>query len=262
MRALRRMLRVDLHRSIVSPRFLFACILTLAWLTVNASDYVLKDTFLDISPMALVLNAATISTYHFGDLIFAISAVTYAWSYCQDAESGFFLQAVQRVGLGRYCLARILTVCISAILTAFTAMTVFVLYLLTLNLPPEDAFILEGGQAFLTIAGRYGFIPYFLVRLTVTGLTCALAAMFGLMVSSFISNVYLAILSPISALYIFKIIFNILGIRDNKWYLNIVAFGQAFPDDWKSFLWAVCYLLILIVACGCVFYRRLQKEGT
>lgn len=102
MRALGRALRVDLHRSVCSRPFFVTVALLFTWLVANCGRHLTSQTSRRVLSAAEMLNYTLTGTLSLVELVLAIAAVAYAWSYCHDRSSGFFLQAVERVGLPAY----------------------------------------------------------------------------------------------------------------------------------------------------------------
>ena len=114
MRALGRALRVDLHRSVCSRPFFVTVALLFTWLVANCGRHLTSQTSRRVLSAAEMLNYTLTGTLSLVELVLAIAAVAYAWSYCHDRSSGFFLQAVERVGLPAYGAARAIAVAVSA----------------------------------------------------------------------------------------------------------------------------------------------------
>ena len=98
MRALGRALRVDLHRSVCSRPFFVTVALLFTWLVANCGQHLTSQMSRRVLSAAEMLNYTLTGTLSLVELVLAIAAVAYAWSYCHDRSSGFFLQAVERWG--------------------------------------------------------------------------------------------------------------------------------------------------------------------
>lgn len=258
MRALCRALRVDLRRGVCSRLFLLTVVLLLAWLISNNGENLTSQMSRRTVSVAEMLNHTLIGKVSLVELVLAIASVAYGWSYCHDRACGFFPQVVARVGMPAYSRARAVTVAASAFLAGVIALGLYLLYLTALHLPKPDLQTV-GGHAYLDLVaqGRSGL--YFAVRIIILGLTCSFAAEFGLMVTAFCPNAYMAILSPVMLYYLQQMLGMVIRM-DSKWYLLRVMFGQTYDDAIQSFLWAVGYLTIGTALCGLIFCRRLRKE--
>ena len=177
----------------------------------------------------------------------------------QDFADIFFLQAVERVGLPAYGAARAIAVAVSAFLAAVAALAAFLLLLAALRLPEPDLHDLRDGIAYLDLVARGKPMLYFTVRIVIIGLACSFAAEFGLMVTAFFPNAYVAILSPILLYYLQEILGKLIHM-EIRWYLVRVIFGQTYDNEMESFYWAVGYLTVATILCGWAFCRRMRKE--
>ena len=171
MRALGRALRVDLHRSVCSRPFFVTVALLFTWLVANCGQHLTSQMSRRVLSAAEMLNYTLTGTLSLVELVLAIAAVAYAWSYCHDRSSGFFLQAVERVGLPAYGAARAIAVAVSAFLAAVAALAAFLLLLAALRLPEPDLHDLRDGIAYLDLVARGKPMLYFTVRIVITN-TC------------------------------------------------------------------------------------------
>lgn len=89
MRALGRALRVDLHRSVCSRPFFVTVALLFTWLVANCGRHLTSQTSRRVLSAAEMLNYTLTGTLSLVELVLAIAAVAYAWSYCHDRSSGF-----------------------------------------------------------------------------------------------------------------------------------------------------------------------------
>lgn len=259
MKALGRALRVDLRRSVCSLLFFFTVLLLFAWLVFNSGEYLNSEMYRRTNCMAEILNYTLTGTLTLAELVLAIAAVTYGWSYSRDRACGFFSQAVARVGTPAYSVARAVSVALSAFLAGVVALGLYLLFLTTLHLPGPNPNGLGNRIAYLELVseGRSGL--YFMIRILIVGLTCSFAAEFGLMVTAFCPNAYMALLSPV-LLYYFQEVLGLLIHMPPKWFLVRVMFGQTHEDPIQSFWWAASYLVLGTVLFGVAFCRRIRKE--
>lgn len=103
-----------MRRSLLSGSFLLtvALLLVMQYLAVfgrltNASETIFEWPY--------YLNYAFVAESLSKSILF-IGCICYAWSYCKDRDSGFYDQAVQRVGFRSYCLSRLVSTALSAFL--------------------------------------------------------------------------------------------------------------------------------------------------
>ena len=131
--ALGRALRVDLRRSVCAPLFFFTVLLLFSWLVFNSGKYLNSEMYRRTNCMAEILNYTLTGTLTLAELVLAIAAVTYGWSYSRDRACGFFSQAVARVGTPAYSVARAVSVALSAFLAGVVALGLYLLFLTTLH---------------------------------------------------------------------------------------------------------------------------------
>lgn len=274
--SLRRALKVDLHRSVISSSFALTVMILILWLAMNSAQYLTSETFLRFCLPESIVNYATTSASTFSSLVLVIAAIPYAWSYCQDKDSGFLIQAEQRIGLRIYGLSRVFSVAVSAFLAAVLAMGLFTVFVHTQFRGEESRESLANTLAYMTLVAEGNTGLYYLIRFTVTGLTCSMGAVLGLMITAYFPSVYLAYLMPLMAYYFWEIagpwaefgwyhlVRDILCLSEkpNTGWLSAVnvLFWQPLPDDIPAFFLAAGELLALITLFGFLFCRKLRKE--
>ena len=260
MKPLVRALKVDLRRSVCTGTFLLSIAAVIAWLLLGSLRYILDDTLRRWYTVEIVLSFATIDAFGFATLILAISAISYSWSYCQDKDSGFLEENVRRVGLRPYSVSKVFATALSAFLAAVIALGLFTGFLYTQFRGGMGTENMNIGFPYLSTAaaGKSGL--FYLYRFTVTGLTCTVGAVFGLMTTAFLPNAYLAFLSPLIAYEFYNILMRIFRIRVQWLNFGGMMFGQLGNSDASSFFIAVAGLAFLIVLFGFLFCRKLRKE--
>jgi len=260
-KALGRALTVDLRRALVSGRFLLTVGLLLLWQLFNCSGTLLSANEWTKSSAVYAFNFAISNQEVLADLLLPLAALPYAWSFLQDRESGFELQAVERVGARAYGLAKLLSVGAAAFLAVAAAMFLFLAGLYAMGMETLPGYPLNNNQYYaIASAGHVGL--FYLVRITIAGLTGSLAAVFALTVSSFLSNSYVALLAPLLGFYTSQVLHNLLIPRLSAFRLDSVFFYQPIAGSASfSFLWSAVYLLTLTALCARLFLWRLRKEA-
>lgn len=261
--ALGRALRVDLRRAILSPRFILTVVLLLLWLLFNGTFDIFLNKTLFTFGIPYVLNWATTGDFGLGMLNLVIAALPFSASYLADWECGFDRCALGRTGLAAYAQARVIAVALSSFLAFWAAAGIF-LAGLSLTGAPHTFPQLTG--EYMDLAIQVGPWCYYLVRLTISGLTCAMAGVFSLFVSTLIPNSYVAMLSPLAACNAYGIIMFLVtkiagdGGIVRLFSLDYIISYQVSSLSGFSFLWAVVFQLTVIVLCGKGFSHRLRKE--
>lgn len=263
-----RALRVDLHRAVVSPVFLLTVALMLAWLSFNGTFEAVLNHTLEFFGIPYVLDQALTGTFGLGMLVLVIAAAPYSASFLTDRESGFDRCAMERVGFSAYALSRVVSVALTSFLAFFLAGG---LYLGGLSLTGAPHTVPGGGETlfgnYLDLVVQVGPWCYYLVRFTITGLTCAMSAVFSLWISTLIPNRYVALLSPLIAWYTYTVVIFVVwqmtggGEITRLFVIDYVVNTQVSRyHNGFSFLWAVVYQLTITALCGRGFLRRLRKE--
>lgn len=263
-----RALKVDLRRSVLSRRFLLTVVLMLAWMLVNSATNIFIYGFLYGFGIPYTFNAALVGEFGLGMIVLAIATVPYSTSYQADQECGFDRHAIERVGFTSYSVSRVISVALSAFLAFVAAAGLFLLALSLSGAPhntiPGNGEYLNGD--YLDLVVTVGPWCYYLVRFAISGLTCAMAAVFALYICALIPNGYVALLSPLIGYYayvpVISIIMKLTGGSEiiRLFVLNYIVTFQVNSNNGFSFLWAVIYQLTVIVLCGRGFCRRLRKE--
>lgn len=259
MRPFLRTLQVDLRRSILSMPFVISLVfLLLAQFMAVFSEFT-SSAYLAYLDWPYYLNLA--STYSLQPYAMLIAAcLGYAWSYCQDKGSGFFEQAVRRVGFRAYSLSRILSVIISALLAGILSVCLFTLFLLSLNHlgTAVDNNNYENRVVYLHLI--YLGKPFLFVcfRALHNGLVCAMAASVGLAVSAYIPNTHVAVFSPL----ILYLILNTIGkVTGSTWFSPIrLLFSQYHQNVWHNLFLVFMVTADIMVFSGYLFYRQAERR--
>lgn len=252
-----RSLSVDLKRSIVSRSFVVMVLLLFFMQFLNT---ITETTTHIISMCSWESLLDRGFDGNFGEMLFCIAATGYAWSYCVDQKSGFFQQAVQRVGIRSYCLSRIVCVAVSAFLATVVSLGLFALFsaALTSENVIDKSFYSGDGYLDLVAQGNSGL--YFVVFSTHMGLTCSAIALMGLAVSAYTPNTYMTVFAPLLISMLVQAVNGIVGMKI-QWSLHgILIGGSNFGSAMATF--GVCSVLILcaMVLLGDLFYHRVEKR--
>lgn len=252
-----RSLSVDLKRSIFSRSFLTMVALIFAMQFLN-TIYLTTTSMLAKCCWEDLLEAGLDG--NFTEMLFCIAATGYAWSYCVDHKSGFFQQAVQRVGIRSYCLSRIVSVAVSAFLATVVSMGLFVLFSMALTSGNivDKSYYRNMGYMDLVADGKSGL--YFVVSCTHMGLACSAIALTGLVVSAYTPNTYMTVFTPLLISMLVQAVNGIVGMQ-MQWSLHGILFGYSnFGSVAATF--GVCSILILcgMVLLGDLFYHRVEKR--
>ena len=197
-------------------------------------------------------------------ILFAISTLPYALSYLTEKECGFQQQAMERIGVTTYGICKVIATAVSAFLMGAASLWVFVGVLSTIGIPHTVRYD-EVKNTYATLVISMGPGWYYAAKALHMGLVCGQAALFSLMITSWIPNAYVGFLSPLIGYYIADCIYNLMGqlIISPLWHLFsplLLFFDQPLPDIVFSYLWTVTLLVVLAVCFGIRFLLQLGKE--
>lgn len=256
---------LDLQRSVCSVRFLFGTIFVLTWMTVNIGNALLNYQTVFETGIVTLLRLA-LDGSNMGPVLLVIAAIPFSTMYLTEKECGFQQEMAKRVGIRAYSISKVIATFLSAFLLAVVGISLFLGMLTLLKIPhtpPYEAMAIY----FEGLSVTHGVGWYYTVKIIITGFVCGLAAVFALFTSSYISNAYAAILSPMIGYYLWICALNLLyplwpssGIWQMVSPINLffaqVWLGSALP----SFLWTTGFLLILTIALGTQFVKRSCRE--
>jgi len=259
---------MELRRAVISPRFLLGMGLMLSWTGFNAAESVgagnAAGTY-NHAVFAGVTQLLRLSMGEMGPVLLALATIPYSFSYLTEREWGFQEQAVQRIGITAYGICKAVAVFLSGFLMGVAATGGFVGILSAIGIPHTVRYgEVQHTYAMLVITMGPGW--YYAVKLLHIGLVCGQAAVFSLMVMSWIPNVYVGFLSPMIGCYLADCIQSLLAEKiyaPNLWCLTgtqALFFGQGAPDPLFSYLWTVAVLSLLALVFGGCFLKQIKKE--
>ncbi len=138
-------------------------------------------------------------------LVVLIASIPYVTSFCSDWNYQYIKNIVIRSNSKRYILAKVVTCYFTAFVVSMTGL---VLGAIILNLAFPEFETIDG---VLTVYAPFGEVAYsalpslyYILRLTVFSLSMALWSLFGLCVSAFVPNGFVAITATIVSSYIIE----------------------------------------------------------
>lgn len=267
MKAFSHSVRVDLRRALFSYAFGLQAFLVFLWMTLTAWEELSSESLRQYWDVLNYLNFGSTGISNFSFLFMGISAVGYAWSYAMDVTSGFFINAVRRVGIEVYGLSRCVSICISSFVASCLGMAAFMLLTVAVGVAPFDPANHAIDELFyLGLAAEGRVILYLLFRFTLTGLGGCLGASFGLLASTWFRDTFSSIFVPVLGLYAWNLLtclaFALLGCQPQRqWMVSILIFSQPFPvKNTESFCWSTVMLAVLTALCCLAFCRQIRKE--
>lgn len=255
---------LELCRAFSSRRFVIGILMMLVWMAFNAAQQVKTHDRAVFAGVIQLIRLGLDGEFSTGPVLLSIATVPYAFSYLTEKECGFQQQAVERIDVMTYGICKAIAVFISAFLMGATALWVFIGVLSTLGIPPAVRYE-EVENTYAVLAATKGPGWYYVIRSFHTGLVCGQAALFSLMIMTWIPNAYVGFLSPLIGYYMADCILSLLTriVSSPLWSLVSpmqLFFGQPIADAGFSYLWTVLVLAVLAVYYGIRFLLRLGKE--
>lgn len=259
-----RTMRVELIRAVFSSRFLLGILMMLAWMMLNAAESVRSYDRAVFAGVVQLIRLGLDGLQSTGPVFLAISTVPYTFSYLAEKECGFNKQIIERVGMPTYGICKVAACGMSAFLMGVSALVLYIAILSAAGIPHTVRYD-EVKGTYAAIAVTMGSGWYYCMKLWHVGLVCSQAAVFSLMVLSFIPNSYVGFLAPLIGYYMADCILTLLTriVSGPLWSLVSpmqLFWGQPLPDIVPSFLWTLFVLIMLIVFFGICFFIRLRKE--
>lgn len=259
-----RTMRVELIRAVFSVRFLLGVIMVLVWMLLNAAESVSSYDHAVFAGVVQLIRLGLDGLQSTGPVLLAISTIPYTFSYLTEKECGFNQQIIERVGTPTYGICKVAACGISAFIMGVAALALYIAVLSAAGIPHTVRYDeVKGTYAVLSVTMGPGW--YYGMKLLHIGLVCSQAAVFSLMILSYIPNSYVGFLAPLIGYYMADCILTLLTriVSGPLWSLISpmqLFFGQPLPDVMLSFLWTVFVLIMLVVFFGNCFLLRLRKE--
>lgn len=236
----------------------------LIWMAFNAAQQVKTYDRAVFAGVIQLIRLGLEGEFSTGPVLLSIATIPYAFSYLTERDCGFTLQAKERVGMRIYGVCKAVAVAASAFLMAVSALWLYIAILSTIGIPHT----VREGEVWGTYAAMtYSMGPglYYCVKALHIGLICAQAAVFSLMVMSWIPNAYVGFLAPLIGYYMVFCVCNIVSIfaPTPLWALVSplqIFFGQPLRDPVFSYVWTMLVLISLMMVFSIRFLLQLGKE--
>lgn len=196
----------------------------------------------------------------FKKLVVIFAAIPFAASFCSDWNCQYIKPVVIRSGVRKYTWSKVTICFISAFLTVFVGLIIFIL-LLSLKMPilPVENIQDSVVAPFAPLATGPLPILYILARVFVFSLAAALWSVVGLAISAYIPNRFVAIASPVIASYLLEELTSYLPGWLNIYYLersrNVIKEGPA-----VSFIYFCFIFILLAIISGLIFSRQVRRR--
>ena len=254
MRSFGKALRIDLFRSVSSPRFLIAVLCYTLFLCINLP----KETW----PSNVMYLFRLSCSYGFYVFFFLCAAIPYAASFLADTENHYLQLLLKQMPPATYSLSRCLAVAVSGFLAVSAAMGLFLLFLcLQYPFQTSDA-ISYSGWASLIEDGNP--ILYLLINVWLTGATGGVFAVLALALSTTVKNSFVVLSFPVLLYYLVSVLATTLKLplwMDISVMLYVPVDNGNLP---RSLLYVSSFLLVLFMIACFIFtwqIRRLRNNG-
>jgi len=186
--------------------------------------------------------------------------IPYAWSFCEDYNTGYIKDIISRIGIKRYSLQRCFVVMLSGgMLMAAVFLTVILVCVGLAKLPEtyESAAFLSGtiwAEMNLLFVGNGTVVAG--LRVLLAFLFGSVWALFGLMISVFVVNRYITLIAPF---VVYQILWFFLeGNAFNPVY-QMRGDSNYLPSLWFVLWYQLC-LIIICITISCIGIRKRVEE--
>lgn len=261
-----RTVRLELRRSVCSPRFLLGTVMMILWMVANVIHETPSYAVAVQSGAPYLFDMAVDGTLYMGPVLLVIATIPYSSCFLTEWECGFYRHVVERVGILSYGVSKACAAALSAFLMAIVSMGMFLAALCVLEIPQTIHYESVKGQ-YLELAASAGPWAYYSVRFAITGLVCSFSAVFALMITCWVPNIYACFLSPLIGYYLLICVLDRLALLNwSIFSLKLLSpmslfFGQAYSGHVQfSFIWTVTLLLTMTALCSRKFVLGLERR--
>lgn len=191
-------------------------------------------------------------------------ALPFAANYADEWINGVTKECVVRIGIKKYAITNLIYCYLSAILTVFLGMWLFIgvfSLFVPISEPYNNPYYFIFGQFLHNNQGEL----YILLKTLVFSVSCGMWAVMGMLLSVFFTNKFVAVCTPFVASYVIERITEQFPGNLNLYYvsLSFVPYDD-FGSDILGFLYCTGLFTALAILSGIVFYiyfkRRVQNE--
>lgn len=256
---------VELHRAILSPRFLLGVCLMLVWLGFNAAETTGSYLGAVFAGVPILIRLATTGRISTGPVLLSIATIPYAFSYLTEREYGFQQQAIIRVGHHNYGICKAVATFLSAFFMGIVALMAFIAIASVLGIPHIVRYD-EVKYTYAVLVETMGPMWYYAAELIHIGLVCGQAAVFSLLIMVWIPNSYVGFLAPLLSYYLYECVLSLLSrqiFNPFLWRLisaDALLSGSTADNPLLNFLWTVSLLGFVALSYGMCFTMSLEKE--
>lgn len=252
-------LRMDLCRGFASFGFLAAALsMCLALFSNSSTEVRMLET--GLTDVLYLYNVAHIQSFSVLYVIFA--ALPYATSFCVDWNHQFIRSTVIRTSVEKYGFSKV-TACALSGGAAIALGELLFIFLLRLNLPlvntqnPVFENITSLFLGSLLTTGH--FAAYFAARILVVSAAAAVFAVLALMISTFITNVFVTLGFPLIAFYSLIGFSGQLGLPEWLNFHSIIS-GVCLNTPIASVAYSVLCCSLICVLLGVITVRQIKRR--
>lgn len=216
----------------------------------------------DVSAVAAFNN--TFKYNNISKLLILSAAFPYAASFCIDWQTRFAFSIMIRSGKTAYALSKCIAVSVTGGLAVAIGAAVFIGYVCVTqsNILPEASLIeMEfSNQAFGDLLVKGEAALFFLSYLYIIFLQAVFFSSMGLMISGFMSNKYVAYISPFALSFILNQIANVFNLP--IWLDPVkLATARVLGTTASTILWmATATFLSFTIFCSILFIRTVKRR--
>lgn len=252
-----RMIKTDFKRMFLSPRFYFAILGTALVTILNFAQEAVQIGSL-ASVYYLLKNSHGVGAFF--EVFSVLAVLPFALSYWEDRRNGYRGFIETRVGRNRYCWSHLLVTFSGAAICIFLGMSIGYGVLL-FRMPLIRAEELEALESNLVLGNGTNPLPYLAAKLWVEAVKYAFMAVFALMVSGQIKNLFVLFSTPVLFYYASLLLMSALPLPN--WMAWYGLDGGSVKNSRELFI-ITGYFLVLTLIEGIIFtcmVKRGEQNG-
>lgn len=241
------MIRTHLYRSLRSPAFYIAILVTLGFSSVNIfkDDYTCVVDCLN-GMIRLVKNR----------IVYAIAAaLPFAANFADEWNSKAIVNCVTRKNVISYARSNVAACYISAFLPVFIGLTIFIIIRSTQEDPLfGDTPVVTAHE--IVAENSFPFLALMMI-VFVFASSCAACAVVGLTVSAFLPNKYVAVCSSFVFCYI---VIRVCKFLPDRISFDALAYSSLEGSPVPVFLWENFFFIAFSAVCGVIFTFKVKRR--
>lgn len=248
-----RMMKMDFKRMFLSGKFYFAIVGAMLVTVLNISQEAMQSRW-NASVYYLVVSSHGVGAFF--EVFSVLAVLPFALSYWEDSRNGYLRCIETRIGRTEYCWSHLVVAFWGSIISIFLGMAV-VYGVLALKIPlirKEEVETLAGS---LSSGNGIVLSLYFAARFGVEAVGYAFMAVFALMISGKIKNLFVLVSTPALFYYASQLVSEVLQLPGwMRWY----RINGGSIQNFKDFFVIVGYFLILTGMEGAIFVRMVKRR--